>query len=88
MLVLKAFLLVTFWRYCSLHVLLGLSFQQYLAFLFRIEQELLARIVSEMNQPVPDPTALTRPQATPESSTVSEPEDEDADVLGELKNWM
>jgi len=46
-----------------------------------IEQELVARIVSEMNQPVPDPTALTRPQATPESSTVSEPEDEDADML-------
>ena len=54
-------------------------------FVYRIEQELLARIVSEMNQPVPDPTALIRPQATPESSTVSEPEDEDADMLGEYK---
>ena len=53
-------------------------------FVYRIEQELLARIVSEMNQPVPDPTALTRPQATPESSTASELEDEDADMLGEL----
>ena len=51
----------------------------------RIEQELLARIVSEMNQPVPDPTTQIRPQATPESSTVSEPEDEDADMLGELR---
>lgn len=56
-------------------------------FVFRIEQELLARIVSEMNQPVPDPTTMTRPQATPESSTISEPEDEDADMLGELENW-
>ncbi|XP_068730212.1 TALPID3 protein-like isoform X1 [Montipora capricornis] len=46
-----------------------------------IEQELLARIVSEMNQPVPDPTTLTRPQAILESSTASEPEDEDADML-------
>lgn len=46
-----------------------------------IEQELLARIVSEMNQPVPDPTTLIRPQATPESSIVSETEDEDDDML-------
>lgn len=50
----------------------------------RIEQELLARIVSEMNQPAPDPTTLIRPQSTPDSSTVSELEDEDADMLGEL----
>ena len=42
----------------------------------------MARIVSEMNQPVPDPTTLIRPQATPESSIVSETEDED-DMLGE-----
>ena len=55
-----------------------------LLFLIRIEQELLARIVSEMNQPAPDPTTLIRPQSTPDSSTVSEPEDEDADMLGEL----
>lgn len=54
-------------------------------FVFRIEQELLARIVSEMNQPVPDPTTLIRPHTTPDSSTVSEPEDEDADMLGELE---
>lgn len=53
-------------------------------FLVRIEQELLAQIVSEMNQPAPDPTTLIRPQSTPDSSTVSEPEDEDADMLGEL----
>ena len=53
-------------------------------FVYRIEQELLARIVSEINQPVPDPTSLIRPLATPESSTASEPEDEDADILGEL----
>ena len=53
-------------------------------FVDRIEQELLARIVSEMNQPVPDPTTLTRPQAIPESSTASEPEEEDADMLGEF----
>lgn len=46
-----------------------------------IEQELLARIVSEMNPPVPDPTTLIRPHTTPESSTVSETEDEDADML-------
>lgn len=50
----------------------------------RIEQELLARIVCEMNQPAPDPTTLIRPQSTPDSSTVSELEDEDADMLGEL----
>ena len=45
----------------------------------------MARIVSEMNQPVPDPTTLIRPQATPESSIVSETEDEDDDddMLGE-----
>lgn len=54
-------------------------------FLVRIEQELLARIVSEMNQPAPDPTTLIRPQSTPDSSTVSEPEDEDADMLGECR---
>ncbi|XP_044179361.1 TALPID3 protein-like isoform X2 [Acropora millepora] len=46
-----------------------------------IEQELLARMVSEMNQPASDPTTLIRPQATPESSTGSEPEDDDADML-------
>lgn len=46
----------------------------------------MARIVSEMNQPVPDPTTLIRPQSTPESSTVSESaEDDDAHMLGELK---
>jgi len=50
-----------------------------------IEQELLARIVSEMNPPAPDPTTLIRPQSTPDSSTVSEPEDEDADMLGECR---
>lgn len=46
----------------------------------------MARIVSEMNQPVPDLTTLIRPQATPESSIVSETEDEDDDdddMLGE-----
>lgn len=43
----------------------------------------MARIVSEMNRPVPDPTTLIRPQATPESSIVSETEDEDDDMLGE-----
>lgn len=52
--------------------------------LVRIEQELLARIVSEMNQPAPDPTTLIRAQSTPDSSTVSESVDEDADMLGEL----
>lgn len=47
-----------------------------------IEQELLARIVSEMNQPVTDPTTLIRPQSTPESSsTVSETGDEDEEFL-------
>ena len=57
--------------------------------LIRIEQELLARIVSEMNPPVPDPTTLIRPHTTttPESSTVSETEDEDADMLGEFENY-
>ena len=44
----------------------------------------MARIVSEMNQPASDPTTLIRPQSTPDSSTVSEQEDEDADMLGEL----
>ena len=50
----------------------------------RVEQELLARIVSEMNQPVPDPTLpARRTEATPDSSVV--PDDgatEDADMLG------
>ena len=51
----------------------------------RIEQELLARIVSEMNGPVPDPTVARRTQPTPDSSVVSESEqgEEDADMLGE-----
>lgn len=44
----------------------------------------MARIVSEMNQPVPDPTALTTLQTTPESSTESDSESDDADMLCEL----
>nr|ACJ61010.1 talpid3-like protein [Nematostella vectensis] len=41
-----------------------------------IEQELLARIVSEMNKPLPDPTTVTKPSdLTPDSSVVSESED-------------
>lgn len=54
----------------------------------RIEQELLARMVSEMNQPASDPTTLIRPQATPESTTGSEPEDDDADMLGEFFSYL
>lgn len=46
-----------------------------------VEQELLARIVSEMNQPVPDPTALTILQTTPESNTEPDSESDDADML-------
>lgn len=41
-------------------------------------------MVSEMNQPASDPTTLIRPQATPASTTGSEPEDDDADMLGEF----
>lgn len=45
-------------------------------------------MVSEMNQPAPDPTTLIRPQATPESTIGSEPEDDDADMLGELFSYL
>lgn len=44
----------------------------------------MARIVSEMNQPVPDPTALTILQTTPESNTEPDSESDDADMLCEL----
>jgi len=37
-----------------------------------------------MNQPVPDPTALTTLQATPESSTEPDSESDDADMLCKL----
>ena len=50
----------------------------------RIERELLALIVSEVNEPMPDPTSFTRTQGTPESSPLSESEDEDADRLSKI----
>ena len=40
--------------------------------------------MSEMNQPVPDPTSLTILQTTPESNTEPDSESDDADVLCEL----
>lgn len=51
------------------------------ALFIRVEQELLARIVSEMNQPLPDPTLVARTPS--ESSLDSSVATDDGDMLGE-----